>query len=41
MSNVGMSNEQCQIYFSNDPMTQLPNDPLWNLVSGSLGDRVI
>jgi len=30
MSNVGMSNERCQIQLSNDPMTHLPNDPLWN-----------
>src|SRR5437899_2661859 len=38
MSNVGMSNERCQIYMSNYLMTKLPTDPM---VHGSSGHLVI
>jgi len=38
MSNVGMSNERCQIYMSNDAVTHLPTD---QFQSGSFGNWVM
>ena len=38
MSNVGMSNERCQMQLSNDQITQSPNDQFSQWVVGSSGN---